>query len=100
MADYIYMMESRLSPDQQRAVGQAQEVARAHGMNLYLTGGTIRDIISGFAIRDIDLTVEGNPHKLQRDFEKAGVAIEGGDERTGDLLVRFPGNVRAAINMA
>ena len=30
MADYIYMMESRLTPDQQRAVALVQEVARTH----------------------------------------------------------------------
>lgn len=100
MADYIYMMESRLSPEQQRALAQMQEIARAHGMNLYLTGGTIRDIISGFPIRDLDLTVQGSPFKLQRDLEKAGAEIQGSNERTGDLLVGFPGNVRATINMA
>ena len=100
MADYIYMMESRLTPEQQRAVNLAQEIARAHGMNLYLTGGTIRDIISGFAIRDVDLTVEGNPFKLQRDLEKAGAEFSGGDERIGELLLRFPGNIRVTINMA
>ena len=39
MADYIYTMEIRLTPDQLRGVGLVQEVTRAAGMNLYLTGG-------------------------------------------------------------
>ena len=48
MADYIYTMESRLSPEQMRAVNSVQQIARSHGMNVYLTGGAIRDILTGF----------------------------------------------------
>jgi len=66
MADYIYTMETRLTPDQQKGVSLVQDVARAAGMNLYLTGGAVRDIISGFPIRDLDFTIQGNPLKLQR----------------------------------
>ncbi len=51
MADYIYTMEIRLTPDQQKAVTLVQDVARAANMNVYLTGGAIRDIISGLPIR-------------------------------------------------
>jgi len=47
MADYIYTMEIRLTPDQQKGVALVQDVALAAGMNVYLTGGAIRDIISG-----------------------------------------------------
>src|SRR5438128_2439226 len=50
MADYIYMLESRLSPEQQRALAMVQQAALAHGTNLYLTGGAIRDIVTGFAM--------------------------------------------------
>ncbi|HET7183512.1 MAG TPA: CCA tRNA nucleotidyltransferase [Terriglobales bacterium] len=99
MADYIYTMETRLTPEQQRAVSLVQDVARAQEMNLYLTGGTIRDIISGFLIRDIDLTVQGNPLRLQKDLEKAGVMVEGVDDDTKTLYVLFPGNVRGEIGM-
>ncbi|MGZ4836643.1 MAG: CCA tRNA nucleotidyltransferase [Terriglobales bacterium] len=99
MADYIYTMETRLTPEQQRAVSLVQDVARAQEMNLYLTGGTIRDIISGFLIRDIDLTVQGNPLRLQKDLEKAGVIVEGVDDDTKTLYVLFPGNVRGEIGM-
>ena len=77
MADYIYMLETRLSPDQSRAVSAVQEAARQHGMNLYLTGGAMRDIISGFTIRDLDFTVQGNALKLQKDLERAGATIRG-----------------------
>ena len=80
MADYIYTMEIRLTPDQLKGVGLVQDVARAAGMNLYLTGGAIRDIISGFTIRDLDFTVQGNPLKLQKDLEKAGAKITAVEE--------------------
>ena len=42
MADYIYMLETRLSPDQLKAVTLVQELARQQSMNVYLTGGALR----------------------------------------------------------
>ena len=100
MADYIYTMETRLTPDQMKGVNLVQDLALAHQMNVYLTGGTIRDIITGFPIRDIDITVQGSPIKLQKDLEKAGVLISAADEELKVLYVVLPGNVRAEINMA
>jgi tRNA nucleotidyltransferase/poly(A) polymerase len=97
MADFIYLMETRLSPDQQRALALVTEVARAHQMNVYLTGGAVRDIISGFIIRDLDFSVQGNALKLQKDFEKAGVVIEATDETTRTLMLLFAGNVRGEV---
>jgi tRNA nucleotidyltransferase (CCA-adding enzyme) len=99
MADYIYSMETRLTPDQQRGVGLVQEIARRAGVNLYLTGGTIRDLVTGFPIRDIDLSIQGNPLKLQKELEKAGISVQGVDEDTRTLQLLMPGNVRAELNM-
>ena len=99
MADYIYSMESRLTPDQQRGVNLVQEIARHGGLNLYLTGGTIRDLITGLPIRDIDLSVQGNPLKLQKELEKAGISVQGVDEDLKTLHLLMPGNVRAEINL-
>ena len=100
MADYIYMMESRLTPDQQRAVALVQELARGQEMNVYLTGGAIRDIISGFSIRDLDFTVQGNALRLQRELEKVGGILQGVDEDLRSMYVLLPGNVRSEIAMA
>src|SRR5215469_5157420 len=100
MADYIYTMEIRFTPDQQKGANLVQELARAAGLNLYLTGGAIRDIISGFPIRDLDFTVQGNPLKLQKELEKAGAVIAGVDDETRTLYVQLPGGVRAEIAMA
>ncbi len=99
MADYIYSMETRLTPDQQSGVNLVQEIARHAGLNLYLTGGTIRDLITGFPIRDIDLSIQGNPLKLQRELEKAGISVQGVDEELRTLYLLMPGNVRAELNM-
>src|SRR5713101_2675425 len=100
MADYIYTMELRLTPNQQKGVTLVQDIARAGGMNIYLTGGAVRDIISGFPIRDLDFSVQGNPLKLQKDLEKAGVRIAGSDDDLKALYLVLPGNVRAEISMA
>src|SRR5713226_3252030 len=100
MADYIYTMELRLTPNQQKGVALVQDIARAAGMNVYLTGGAVRDIISGFAIRDLDFTVQGNPLKLQKEFERAGAVIGGTDDDTKTLYVTLPGSVRAEVSSA
>jgi len=100
MADYIYILELRLTPDQSRGVTRMQEVARVADANLYLTGGAVRDILTGFPIRDLDFTIQGNPLKLQKDIEKAGAVVEGTDEDAHTLYLRLPGNVRAELSMA
>jgi tRNA nucleotidyltransferase/poly(A) polymerase len=100
MADYIYTMEIRLSPDQQRGVTLVQDIARAADMNIYLSGGAVRDMLSGLPIRDLDFAVQGNPFKLQKDLERAGAKVVGFDEDSKTLHLTLPGNVRAEISMA
>lgn len=100
MADYIYTMELRLTPDQQKALALVQETARAAEMTVYLTGGAVRDIISGFPIRDLDFTVQGNALKLQKDLERAGAVVGHADDDLKALYLTLPGGVRAEIAMA
>jgi tRNA nucleotidyltransferase (CCA-adding enzyme) len=100
MADYIYTMELRLTPNQQKGVTQVQDIARNAGMNVYLTGGAVRDIISGFPIRDLDFTVQGNPLKLQKEFERSGAVIGGTEDDLKVLYLTLPGGVRAEISPA
>src|SRR4029077_8127961 len=100
MADYIYTMEIRLTPDQLKGVSLVQDIARSAGMNVYLPGGAIRDIISGFTIRDLDFTVQGNPLKLQKEVERAGAQVSAADEDARTVFLALPGNVRAEISMA
>src|ERR1700690_2920336 len=100
MADYIYTLETRLSPDQQKAVTSVLNAAKAAEMNVYLTGGRIRDIITGFPIRDLAFTVQGNALKLQKELERAGGLIGDADEKTRSIRLTLPGGVRAEIAMA
>src|SRR6202166_3676076 len=100
MADYIYTLETRLSPDQQKAVSLVVDAAKAAGMNVYLTGGAMRDNISGFPTRDLDFTVQANALKLQKELERAGAVIGDADSETRSLLLTLPGGVRAEIAMA
>jgi tRNA nucleotidyltransferase/poly(A) polymerase len=100
MADYIYTMEIRLTPDQLRGVTLVQDISREAGMNVYLTGGAVRDIISGFTIRDLDFTVQGNPLKLQKELERAGANVSSADDDLKTLYLVLPGNVRAEISAA
>src|SRR5947199_587990 len=100
MADYIYTMEIRLTPDQQRGVTLVQDIARDAGMNVYLTGGAVRDIISGFPIRDLDFTVQGNPVKLQKEFERVGAVVGGTEGDSQTIYIPLPGGVRAEVSSA
>jgi tRNA nucleotidyltransferase/poly(A) polymerase len=99
MADYIYTMESRLSPDQMRTVNAVQQIARSHGMNVYMTGGAIRDLLSGFPIRDLDFAVQGNPLKFQHDIEQSGGIVDVADPTFSVLHIVLQG-IRAEISMA
>jgi tRNA nucleotidyltransferase/poly(A) polymerase len=99
MADYIYTMESRLSPEQMRTVNTVQNVARSHSMNVYLTGGAIRDILTGFPVRDLDFTVQGDPLTLRQDIENAGGIVDMADPAFSVIHVVFQG-IGAEIGMA
>ncbi len=68
MPDYIFMLESRLLPDQLRVLNFLQEEAQDAQLNLYLVGGAVRDLLTGSTIRDMDFVFEGNPLRLAKHF--------------------------------
>src|SRR5579863_9823338 len=100
MADYLYTLETRLTPDQQKAITAMQDIAREAAMNVYLTGGAVRDVISGLPIRDLDFTVQGNALKLQKSLERAGAEVSAIDDDSKTLHLSFPGGVRAEVSAA
>src|SRR5579885_423574 len=101
MSDYMFMLESHLSADQFRAVGQIQALAGEAGSNLFLAGGAMRDMLGGFPVRDLDFVVEGNSQKLALTLEKKyGAEIVSEDELRKSAEVRFPSGVTASISMA
>lgn len=100
MPDYMYLLESRLSPEQRAALERVQELARMQDMNVYLTGGAIRDLISGQPIRDVDFTVEGNPVRIVRELEKGGARVVWESERLRQYEVVFAGDADGSISAA
>ncbi len=68
MADYIYLLENRLSKAQHAALGKVREVARSKGLTSFLVGGAVRDLTSGSPVRDLDVVVQGNALKLKKDI--------------------------------
>lgn len=97
MADYIYLLENRLSQAQQASLQTVREAARNKGLTVFLVGGAVRDLTSGSPVRDLDVVVQGNALKLKKDIEKAGGAISGEHEPGHTFYVRFPGGVRMEI---
>lgn len=97
----MFMLESHLSTDQNRVVSEVQAAAAEANASLYLAGGAMRDMLGGFAVRDLDFTIEGNALKLAKALaEKTGAAIVESDEHRKLVEMRFPGAVGASVAMA
>src|SRR5690349_8855289 len=101
MSDYIYMLESHLSPDQSRVVESVQAAAGQANVNLFLTGGAMRDMLAGFRIRDLDFSVEGNALKMAKAVsDHAGAKIVSQDETRKSAELVFATGVTAQIAMS
>lgn len=100
MPDYMFLLESRLSPEQRAAMMRVQELSAALGYNVYLTGGTVRDLITGASLRDLDFTVEGNPSRIARELEKGGAKILLEDEKYRHVELLFAGDCEGSISAA
>jgi tRNA nucleotidyltransferase/poly(A) polymerase len=100
MADYIYLLETRLSSAQQGAIGLIRNVAREAENTIFLTGGAVRDLTGGGSIRDLDLTLQGDALKLKKALEKAGATVVGENAPAGQLFLTFPGGVRVELSSA
>ncbi|HTF23853.1 MAG TPA: hypothetical protein VK937_08035 [Candidatus Limnocylindria bacterium] len=100
MPDYMFLLESRLSPEQRAVMLRVQELSAALGFNVYLTGGTVRDLVTGASLRDLDFTVEGNPSKIAHELEKGGAKILAEDEKLRHVEVLFAGDCEGSISAA
>src|ERR1700678_3568705 len=97
MPDYIYLLENRLSADQQSALRKLREAAREAEMILFLTGDAVRDLTSGHAVRDLEVAVHGSALKLKKTVEKLGAKVWGDSEFSHTLYLCFPGTVRVDV---
>ncbi len=100
MPDYMYMLESRLSAEQRAAIVRLQELCAEAAINIYLTGGAVRDLLSGSFVRDLDFTLEGSPARLARELEKGGARVVHEDEKHREIELVFSGDVDGSISGA
>src|ERR1035437_8333878 len=101
MSDYLFLMESRLSPEQSRIIGRLQMAAGALGMTLYIAGGAIRDHICGFPIDDLDFVAEGKSLQLVRALARdEDFRIFWQSESLQAAELEFPSGAQASISMA
>jgi tRNA nucleotidyltransferase/poly(A) polymerase len=97
MPDYIYLLENRLSADQQNALSKLREAAREAGTILFLTGDAVRELTSGHAVRDLEVAVHGNALKLKKTIVKLGGSVWGENEDSHALYLCFPGTARVDL---
>jgi tRNA nucleotidyltransferase (CCA-adding enzyme) len=101
MSDYMFVLESHLDAAQNRVVNEMQRVATEAGMNVWLTGGAMRDTLRGSRILDLDFTVERDAVKAGKSLAQAGggkVLSEDGLKRWVEL--ELAGGVRASVSNA
>jgi tRNA nucleotidyltransferase (CCA-adding enzyme) len=101
MSDYMFMLENHLNAAQARVVTELQSASGEVNLNLFLTGGAVRDMLGGFPIRDLDFTVEGNPSKLVKTVaQRTGAEIVSSEDARKCYELTLPGGIRAEIAMA
>jgi len=100
MSDYMFILESHLSSAQSKVVAAMQSLAADANVNLFLTGGAMRDMLGGFPIRDLDFSVEGNPLKMAKTLTaKHGAKVIATDELRKTVELEFPSGVTAELSM-
>jgi tRNA nucleotidyltransferase (CCA-adding enzyme) len=101
MSDYMFMLDSHLTGEQAKVLAEVRESAEHANLNLFLTGGAMRDMMGGFPIRDLDFTVEGGSVKFAKAVaQKSHAEVLSVDETRKNVELRFPGDVNASISMA
>lgn len=101
MSDYLFMLDNHLDAGQTRAVEGIRQLANAAGMNIWLTGGAMRDMLRGAPIRDLDFTVEHDAlkigHALAKNLEGSVVSE---DPLKRWIELALPGDVTASVSNA
>ncbi len=101
MSDYMFVLESHLDAAQNRASNEVQRIATEAGMNVWLTGGAMRDTLRGAMILDLDFTVERDAIKLGRSLAQSlGGSVVAEDSLKRGVELELPGGVRASVSNA
>ncbi len=99
MSDYMFVLESHLDAAQNRVVNEMQRLATDAAMNVWLTGGAMRDTLRGARIVDLDFTVERDAVKVGKSLAR----VCAGKVLSEDSLKRWvelelAGGVRASVS--
>ena len=98
MSDYLFMLESHLDGGQAKATAAMQRQATEAGMNVWITGGAMRDMLRGAPIRDLDFTVERDAIGAGRALaESVGGAVVSEDPWKRGVELMLPGGVAASV---
>jgi len=98
MSDYMFVLESHLDAGQNRAVTEMQRIATEATMNVWLTGGAMRDMLRGARIVDLDFTVERDALKLGKALAQAmGGQVTGEDPLKRWVELELAGGTRASV---
>jgi len=101
MSDYMFVLESHLDAAQNRVVNEMQRVATDAGMNVWLTGGAMRDTLRGARILDLDFTVERDALKMGKALAHAcGGKVVSEDSMKRWVELELAGGVRASVSNA
>jgi tRNA nucleotidyltransferase (CCA-adding enzyme) len=101
MSDYMFMLENHLNAGQAKCLAKLQASCDAAGVNVFLAGGAMRDMLGGFPIRDLDFVVETNGIKLAKELapDLDATIVSTDDARKSAELV-LPGGQTFQIAMA
>lgn len=89
MSDYMFMLENHLTSAQNRVLAEVRREALEENVNVFLTGGAVRDMLGGFPIGDLDFTVEGNALRLAKavaDRMKATILFSDSNRKAAELV--------------
>lgn len=99
MSDYMFVLESHLDAAQQKVVGEMQRIATDAGMNVWLTGGAMRDVLRGARIVDLDFSVERDALKVGKALVQAiGGTILSEDSLKRSIELALANGVRASVS--
>ncbi|HWP84331.1 MAG TPA: hypothetical protein VNN17_04035, partial [Terriglobia bacterium] len=100
MSDYLFLMESRVSPAQWQVLLMVEQVAASLQTNLYLVGGAIRDLVAGSPIEDFDFVVEGKIGKLVKELRRRGARVLSENPALQSAELEFAPGIVGSISMA
>ena len=96
----MFMLESHLNVAQLKAVAEMQAAAAEAKLSLYLTGGTVRDMIGGFPVRELEFTVEGPAVQFARKLVQAGGTLLRVDDLRKTAVLEFQSGAKGTIGMS